>query len=99
MEYTCLRNAWRLPRYLIETSEGKTYFHMFVFNCPVSVCDVDYSPVVSSSSFLKGKFSSTVVVEGKDFKLHARGGFESKPSVARESAAAEMIAVMHNTFP
>ncbi|KAI3449256.1 hypothetical protein Pfo_005921 [Paulownia fortunei] len=65
LEYICLKNNWRLPRYLIEASEGE--------------------------------FLSNVIVEGKDFKLHSKGGFESKPCEARESAATQMIAKMRNS--
>ncbi|XP_042000770.1 uncharacterized protein LOC121750315 isoform X1 [Salvia splendens] len=45
-----------------------------------------------------GGFLSTVVVTGKDFYLHAKGGVGSHPRIARETAAAKMIAEMHNTW-
>lgn len=41
---------------------------------------------------------SNVVVEGKDFKLHAKGSLEPNPYEARETAAAQMITVMRHTF-
>ncbi|KAL7083149.1 hypothetical protein ACP275_14G143800 [Erythranthe tilingii] len=66
LEYTCLMNNWRLPRYLIETSS-------------------------------LGKFVSYVAVEGKEFKLHSKGGIESKPCEARESAARQMLAKLQNS--
>ncbi|KAL0373790.1 UNVERIFIED_CONTAM: hypothetical protein Sradi_3294700 [Sesamum radiatum] len=65
LEYICLKNNWRLPRYFIEPSDGK--------------------------------FVSHVVVEGKGFELPSKGGFKLKPSEARESAAAEMIAKIRNS--
>ncbi|KAL7125713.1 hypothetical protein ABFS83_14G135000 [Erythranthe nasuta] len=67
LEYTCLKNNWRLPRYLIEPSS-------------------------------LGKFVSYVVVEGKDFKFHSKGGVESKPCEAKESAARQMLAKLQNSF-
>ncbi|KAL9141940.1 hypothetical protein ABFS82_14G136200 [Erythranthe guttata] len=67
LEYTCLKNNWRLPRYLIEPSS-------------------------------LGKFVSYVTVEGKDFKFHSKGGVESKPCEAKESAARQMLAKLQNYF-
>ncbi|KAL1546361.1 hypothetical protein AAHA92_22965 [Salvia divinorum] len=64
LEYTCQKNNWRLPRYLIQSSDGG--------------------------------FLSTVVVNGKDFEFHAKGVVEPNPRKARETAAANMIAEMHN---
>ncbi|KAL0464897.1 UNVERIFIED_CONTAM: hypothetical protein Slati_0377300 [Sesamum latifolium] len=60
LEYICLKNNWRLPRYFVEPSDGK--------------------------------FVSNVTVESKDLKLFSKGGSESSPLAARESAAAQMIA-------
>ncbi|KAL0428758.1 UNVERIFIED_CONTAM: hypothetical protein Sradi_0501800 [Sesamum radiatum] len=60
LEYICLKNNWRMPRYFVEPSDGK--------------------------------FMSKVSVESKDLKLFSKGGSESSPSAARESAAARMIA-------
>ncbi|PIN13881.1 hypothetical protein CDL12_13486 [Handroanthus impetiginosus] len=59
LEYTCLKNNWRLPRYFLKPTDGK--------------------------------FVSDVIIEGRDFKLSSKGGLESRPCEARESAAAQMI--------
>ncbi|KAL7125721.1 hypothetical protein ABFS83_14G135200 [Erythranthe nasuta] len=45
-----------------------------------------------------GKFVSYVVVEGKDFKFHSKGGVESKPCEAKESAARQILAKLQNSF-
>ncbi|KAK6142731.1 hypothetical protein DH2020_023079 [Rehmannia glutinosa] len=45
-----------------------------------------------------GKFVSNVIVQGKDCDLHSKGGSESKPYEARESAAAQMIAKIRNSL-
>ncbi|KAK4418534.1 hypothetical protein Salat_2266200 [Sesamum alatum] len=60
LEYICLKNNWRMPRYSVEPSNGK--------------------------------FMSNVAVESQDLKMFSKGGRESSPSAARESAAAQMIA-------
>ncbi|XP_042046341.1 uncharacterized protein LOC121792455 isoform X1 [Salvia splendens] len=51
-----------------------------------------------SIQFSDGGYLSTVVVTGKDFELHAKGGVESHPRTARETAAAKMIAEMLHTW-
>ncbi|KAH6830117.1 hypothetical protein C2S53_010655 [Perilla frutescens var. hirtella] len=58
LEYTCLKNNWRLPRYFVQPLEGK---------------------------FL----SNVIVCTGST--LTSKGGLESSPLEARESAAAQMI--------
>ncbi|KAL0379413.1 UNVERIFIED_CONTAM: hypothetical protein Sangu_0005600 [Sesamum angustifolium] len=65
LEYICLKNNWRLPRYFVEPSAGK--------------------------------FMSNVAVESKDLKLFSKGGSESSPLAARESAAAQMIAKIRDS--
>ncbi|KAL0426102.1 UNVERIFIED_CONTAM: hypothetical protein Sradi_1145000 [Sesamum radiatum] len=44
-----------------------------------------------------GKFMSNVAVESKDLKLFSKGGSESSPLAARESAAAQMIAKIRDS--